>query len=130
MFFTLEGELLASAPPAPSRNPASAASSTRFPATAAVPESGTVPGPAEVSTTSASVKLPTAVGAKFTVTVTDWPGVSFEPAAGAPLTEKGAAGSVSPLMIRSAPPTLEMVTVPLSTWSTGAPPKLTTGGVR
>ena len=107
-----------------------AGSRARFPASAAVPESFTVPGPAEVSSASASVKLPTAVGAKFTVAVTDWPGVSVAPAAGAPLTEKGAAGTVSPLMTRLAPPTLVMVTVPLSTWLTGAPPKLMAGGDR
>ncbi len=107
-----------------------AGSRARLPASAAVPESCTVPGPAEVSSASASVKLPTPVGAKFTVAVTDWPGMSVAPAAGAPLTEKGAAGMVSPLMTRLAPPTLVMVTVPLSTWLTRAPPKLMTGGAR
>ena len=72
--------------------------STRFPATAADPESGTVCWPAEVSTTTWSLNIPTCVGANVKVTVTDCPGPSVDPAAGAPLTEKGAPGELTPLM--------------------------------
>ena len=75
----LEGERLAW-PTATVPNCSEPGSTTRFPATAAVPESGTVSCPADVSTTTFwPLNVPTVVGAKVKVRVTDWPGPSVFP---------------------------------------------------
>src|SRR6516162_6537035 len=102
--------------------------STRFPGSAAVAVSGTVSLPAEVSTTTWSLNCPTCVGAKVKVTVTDCPGPRLDPGDGTPVAENGVPGELTLLITSGAPPTLEMVKVPLICVPTAAPPKLTTGG--
>src|SRR5262249_2812876 len=88
VFFTWNSiTLLCPTGTAPKNSPWGETSS--FPGSAAVPETGTSPGPAEVSSFISSVNVPTAMGANVTVTVTDVLGPSVVPAPGIPVAENG-----------------------------------------
>ena len=95
----------------------------------ALPDTGTVPLPPVVSMPNSSWKVPSEVGWKVTVTVTDLPGSISLPTAGMPLTENGAAGSFSELIFSGALPTLLNVAELDDSLPTVTPPKATMLGL-
>jgi hypothetical protein len=80
--------------------------------------------PPVLSNSRVDEKLPLTVGANVTLTTTSAPGCSCEPTAGAPETEKGAAGISTFETVNGCEPLLAKPTVALD-WVSGAiPPKL------
>src|SRR6202140_2814186 len=95
----------------------------------AVPERPIAPLPPVVSRPMLSLNVPSCVGSKETVTVSEAPAAIVAPAVGAPLALKGAAGRFTLLIVSGAPPTLRNVAV-LDRWPpTVVPPKETSVGV-
>ena len=69
-------------------------------------------------------------GVKVTATPTDWPGASTVPTAGSPVTEKGAAGEVVPVIVNGDEVLLRNDTALVAAGPSAASvPKSTLGGV-
>src|SRR5581483_843476 len=98
------------------------------PGSVALPETLTSPVPAVVVIAKSLVKRPLCVGENVTETTTDAPGASADPIAGAPESENGAAGCVTPVIVSGDPPVFENVTVSVRWRPTTTPPRLSVRG--